>query len=151
MVVIAQVMIVQEGIVQEGIVLIGMAVQLNAHCHRDALTIPVPGYAGAAGDSGLTVEFNRDFDTEQGRFGVCKTAVAGGYPASAPNEESKYPRDVVPQHADKSYLLFRMNTNDGRHKMPELGRASIHKEGVALVSAWINSLEENDCGLDSLK
>ncbi|MFT5653394.1 MAG: putative repeat protein (TIGR03806 family) [Psychromonas sp.] len=120
-----------------------------AHCHRDALTISEPNYAGAAGDSGLTVEFNRNFDTEQGRFGVCKTAVAGGYPA----EESgynQYPRDVVPQHADRSYLLYRMNTNDGRHKMPELGRASIHKEGVALVRAWINSLDANDCGLTDL-
>jgi uncharacterized repeat protein (TIGR03806 family) len=120
-----------------------------AHCHRDALTISEPNYAGAAGDSGLTVEFNRNFDTEQGRFGICKTAVAGGYPA----EESgynQYPRDVVPQHADRSYLLYRMNTNDGRHKMPELGRASTHKEGVALVRAWINSLDANDCGLTDL-
>jgi uncharacterized repeat protein (TIGR03806 family) len=120
-----------------------------AHCHRDALTIPEADYAGAAGDSGLTVEFNRDFDAEPGRFGVCKTAVAGGYPA----EESgynQYPRDVVPEHADRSYLLYRMNTNDGRHKMPELGRASIHKEGVALVRAWINSLDANDCGLTDL-
>ena len=121
-----------------------------AHCHRDeSLTIPEPEYAGAAGDSGLTLEFNRDFDADTVRFGVCKTAVAGGYPA----EESgynQYPRDIVPQHADRSYLLYRMNTNDGRHKMPELGRGSIHTEGVALVSAWINSLEANDCGLTDL-
>jgi uncharacterized repeat protein (TIGR03806 family) len=121
-----------------------------AHCHRDeSLTIPEPEYAGAAGDSGLTLEFNRNFDADSVRFGVCKIAVAGGYPA----EESgynQYPRDVVPQHADRSYLLYRMNTNDGRHKMPELGRGSIHTEGVALVRAWINSLEANDCGLTDL-
>jgi uncharacterized repeat protein (TIGR03806 family) len=118
-----------------------------AHCHRDEnLTIPEANYAGAAGDSGLTVEFNRDFDIDPAKFGVCKTAVAGGYPA----EESgfnQYPRDIIPQHADRSYLLFRMNTNDGRHKMPELGRASIHTEGVELIQAWINSLAANDCGL----
>jgi len=58
-----------------------------------------------------------------------------------------YPRDVIPQHADNSYLVFRMNTNDGRHKMPELGRGSVHSEGVELISAWINSLPSNDCGL----
>lgn len=117
-----------------------------AHCHRDGLTIPTPNYAGAAGDSGLTVEFNRDFDTEPGRFGVCKTAVAGGYPADE-GGYNQYPRDVIPEYADRSYLLFRMNTNDGRHKMPELGRASIHTEGVELIRAWINSLPSNNCGL----
>ena len=117
-----------------------------AHCHRDGLTIPESNYAGAAGDSGLTVEFNRDFDTESGRFGVCKTAVAGGYPADD-GGYNQYPRDVIPEHADRSYLLYRMNTNDGRHKMPELGRASIHTEGVALIRAWINSLPSNNCGL----
>ncbi len=120
-----------------------------AHCHRQELTIAEANYAGAAGDSGLTVEFNRDFDTEPGRFGICKTAVAGGYPADETGY-NQYPRDVVPQHADRSYLLYRMNTNDGRHKMPELGRGSIHKEGVKLIEAWINSLDENDCGLTDL-
>jgi uncharacterized repeat protein (TIGR03806 family) len=120
-----------------------------AHCHRDGLTIPVPDYAGAAGDSGLTVEFNRDFDTEPGRFGVCKTAVAGGWPADA-GGYNQYPRDVIPEHADRSYLLFRMNTTDGRHKMPELGRAAIHTEGVKLIRAWINSLPANDCGVTDL-
>jgi uncharacterized repeat protein (TIGR03806 family) len=118
-----------------------------AHCHRDeSLTIPEANYAGAAGDSGLTLEFNRIFEDDTVRFGVCKTAVAGGHPA----DESGYnafPRDVIPQHADKSYLVFRMNTNDGRHKMPELGRGSIHSEGVTLISAWINTLPANNCGL----
>jgi uncharacterized repeat protein (TIGR03806 family) len=121
-----------------------------AHCHRNALTISEPNYAGAAGDSGLTVEFNRDFGTDPGKFGVCKTAVAGGYPAEVAGGYNQYPRDIVPQHADRSYLLYRMNTNDGRHKMPELGRGSIHKEGVELIRAWINSLPENDCGLTDL-
>jgi hypothetical protein len=118
-----------------------------AHCHRDeSLTIPEANYAGAAGDSGLTVEFNRDFDADPVRFGVCKTAVAGGYPQDDMGH-NEYPRDVIPQHADRSYLLFRMNTNDGRHKMPELGRGSIHAEGVELIKAWINTLPANDCGL----
>ncbi|OUR67052.1 hypothetical protein A9Q73_06315 [Bermanella sp. 47_1433_sub80_T6] len=118
-----------------------------AHCHRDeSLTIPEANYAGAAGDSGLTLEFNRNFEENTGRFGVCKTAVAGGYPADESGYNA-YPRDVIPQHADKSYLVFRMNTNDGRHKMPELGRGSIHSEGVELISAWINSLPSNNCGL----
>lgn len=120
-----------------------------AHCHRQELTIPEDSYAGAAGDSGLTVEFNRDYDADPGKFGICKTAVAGGYPADE-NGYNQYPRDVIPQHADRSYLLYRMNTNDGRHKMPELGQGSIHKEGVELIKAWINALPTNNCGVTDL-
>ena len=124
-----------------------------AHCHRQELTIPEPNYAGAAGDSGLTVEFNRDFDTEPGHFGVCKTAVAGGWPGERdengePTGYNEFPRDIIPGYPERSYLVHRMNTNDGRHKMPELGRSSIHKEGVALVSAWIKKMEAEDCGYD---
>ena len=117
-----------------------------AHCHRRELTIVEPNYSGPAGDSGLTVEFNREIDDAQSKFGVCKTAIAGGYPADE-SGYNQYPRDVIPEHADRSYLLYRMNTNDGRHKMPELGRASIHTEGVELVRAWINGLPTNNCGL----
>jgi hypothetical protein len=119
-----------------------------AHCHRDSLTISEPNYAGAAGDSGLTVEFNRDFDLDPGKFGVCKTAVAGGYPAD-PMGFNQYPRDIIPGHPERSYLLFRMNTKDGRHKMPELGRGSIHTEGVELIKAWIKSLDADatNCGV----
>ncbi len=120
-----------------------------AHCHRDGLTIPEANYTGAAGDSGLTLEFNRDINTDPSKFGVCKTAVAGGYPADNMGY-NQYPRDVIPEHADRSYLLYRMNTNDGRHKMPELGRGSIHTEGVELIRGWINSLDANNCGLTDL-
>ncbi len=117
-----------------------------AHCHRSELTIPEEHYNGAAGDSGLRVEFNRDFDEDPAKFGVCKTAVAGGSDKDE-NGDVIYPRDVIPARADKSYLLFRMNTTEARHKMPELGRSSIHSEGVKLIEAWINAMPANDCGL----
>lgn len=117
-----------------------------AHCHRSELTIPEEFYSGAAGDSGLRVEFNRNFEDDPAKFGVCKTAVAGG---SDKDEDGNviYPRDVIPGYADKSYLLFRMNTTEARHKMPELGRSSIHSEGVKLIEAWINSMPADNCGL----
>ena len=38
-------------------------------------------------------------------------------------------------------LSFRMATNDPGMIMPELGRSLVHREGLALVSDWINSLE----------
>jgi len=108
-----------------------------AHCHRSELSLPEPLYAGPAGGSGLQVEYNRTYEENPGKFGVCKTPVAGGH--------SDYSADVVPLNADDSYLLFRMSTNDERHRMPELGRSTVHGEGVALIRKWINNLPSASC------
>ncbi len=107
-----------------------------AHCHRNELTLG-DGYSGPAGSSGLQLEYNRDYSDDPTKFGTCKVAVAGG--------DNNYPYDVIPGDAARSYLLFRMNTNDPRHRMPELGRAIVHEEGVDLVSAWINNLPLASC------
>ncbi|MBW4935379.1 SO2930 family diheme c-type cytochrome [Marinobacter sp. F4206] len=107
-----------------------------AHCHRSGLTLP-ENYAGAAGGSGLQVEYNRAYADDPGKFGTCKTPVAGGHP--------DYSADVVPQDADDSYLLFRVSTNDNRHRMPELGRSVVHQEGVELIKSWINFLPAASC------
>lgn len=109
-----------------------------AHCHRSGLTLPyAEEYQGAAGGSGLLLEFNRVYDDSPLAFGVCKSAVASGDP--------DYPYDVKPGSSAASYLLFRMNTNDGRHRMPELGRSTIHAEGVELIGAWIDGLPLASC------
>ena len=108
-----------------------------AHCHRSELTIPEANYAGPAGGSGLQLEYNRDYAENPQRFGVCKVAVAGGH--------ADYPADVIPGSSDKSYLLFRMSTNEQRHRMPELGRSTVHAEGVNLVKYWIDNLTRADC------
>ena len=107
-----------------------------AHCHRNELTLGA-GYSGPAGSSGLQVEYNRPYADNPAKFGTCKVAVAGG--------DNNYPYDVIPKSPESSYLLFRMNTNDSRHRMPELGRATIHTEGVALISAWIDNLPNASC------
>ncbi|EAT12623.1 hypothetical protein HF888_11600 [Bermanella marisrubri] len=109
-----------------------------AHCHRTGLTLET-NYSGPAGDSGLRVEFNRNFDTDPTSFGVCKKAVASG--------AEGYPLDVIPGYADRSFLPYRMNILGG-NMMPELGRDTIHSEGVELVKAWINDMTKNECGLD---
>ena len=46
---------------------------------------------------------------------------------------------VVPGHAEKSILSFRLATKDRGMMMPELGRSLIHREGLALINDWINS------------
>ena len=107
-----------------------------AHCHRNALTLG-EGFSGPAGSSGLQMEYNRVYADDPTKFGTCKVAVAGG--------DDDYPYDVIPQDSGNSYLLFRMNTNDSRHRMPELGRATIHDEGVALIREWIDRLPAASC------
>lgn len=107
-----------------------------AHCHRSELTLPEK-YAGAAGGSGLQVEYNRAYADNPGKFGTCKTPVAGGHP--------DYSRDVVPGDPDDSYLYFRITTNDNRHRMPELARNVVHQEGAQLIRSWIDQLPTASC------
>lgn len=107
-----------------------------AHCHRNELTLG-DGYSGPAGSSGLQLEYNREYEDDTTKFGTCKVPVAGGH--------QDYPYDVVPGDSSNSYLLFRMSTNDSRHRMPELGRATVHEEGVELIRAWIQNLPLASC------
>ncbi len=94
-----------------------------AHCHRPE---------GAASNTGLSLEYWRDFDTDKFSHGVCKKPVAfGGGSLSF---------DVVPGDAEKSIVHFRMKSTQPGDRMPELARSLVHEEGVALVAAWINSL-----------
>jgi len=118
-----------------------------AHCHRSELTLDEAGYTGAAGRSGLHLEFNRDFDEADAKFGVCKNPAAGGYTAP---DGKKYLYDIVPGYSDESYLLLRMDTNIARQRMPELGRSTIHSEGVALIKEWIDRMPANSCGIEGL-
>lgn len=101
-----------------------------AHCHRQ-------GGAGAAGASGLQLEYQRPIADDLAKFGICKVPVAGGH--------QNYTYDVVPGKPEESYMLFRVNTTDPRHKMPELGRAVIHQEGVALINEWILRMNYTSC------
>ena len=51
--------------------------------------------------------------------------------------------DIVPGAPDASILLYRMESTDPGIAMPELGRATVHKEGVALVRQWIESMPKS--------
>ena len=57
-----------------------------------------------------------------------------------------YPLDVIPGRSDASFLPYRMNVTGG-NMMPELGRDTVHTEGVKLVKAWIDNMDQDDCGL----
>lgn len=97
-----------------------------AHCHNPD---------GAADTSALNLNLEAPVDRH---FGVCKPPVAVG------RGSGNRPYDIFPGNPDDSILLFRMEHADPAIMMPELGRATSHAEGVALVREWIAGLA-GDC------
>ncbi len=93
-----------------------------AHCHNAQ---------GAADTSALNLNIEAKVDRH---FGICKPPVAVG------RGSGNRPYDIYPGRAEESILLFPMENADPAIAMPELGRASNHIEGIAVVRDWINSL-----------
>ena len=93
-----------------------------AHCHNPA---------GAASNSGLFLELDRK---DPGTFGVHKRPVAAGRGSGG--------RDfaIQPGHSEQSILIYRIGSTDPGIAMPELGRATVHAEGVALLRRWIDAM-----------
>lgn len=90
-----------------------------AHCHNPR---------GSASNSGL------DLRWEQGdpqALGVMKRPVAAGRGAG-PHEFG-----VVPGDPDHSILTYRMASLEGGVAMPELGKATVDPDGLAVVRKWI--------------
>jgi uncharacterized repeat protein (TIGR03806 family) len=93
-----------------------------AHCHQ-------PG--ASASNSGL------DLRWEQGdprALGVMKRPVAAGRGAG----ELLF--DVVPGKPHESILAYRMGSTEGGVAMPELGKTTVDKDGLAVVERWIAGL-----------
>ncbi|HSM32147.1 MAG TPA: SO2930 family diheme c-type cytochrome [Woeseiaceae bacterium] len=97
-----------------------------AHCHN------ANGPADTSGlDLGIGAPLGR-------RFGICKPPVAVG------RGSGDRPYDIYPGRPDDSILLYRMAHSDPAIAMPELGRSTVHREGVELVRDWIAGLA-GDC------
>ncbi len=96
-----------------------------AHCHR---------LEGPASTTGLFLLWT---ETNPVRWGLNKNPVAAGRGSGG------LKKDVIAGHPEQSILYYRMNSKDPGVMMPELGRAMIHKEGVALVEQWITSLKND--------
>jgi uncharacterized repeat protein (TIGR03806 family) len=94
-----------------------------AHCHNRA---------GAASNSGLFLGYD---EPSGASIGVGKGPVAAGRGSGG------FDHGVVPGHPERSILTYRMNSTDPGIAMPELGRATVHSEGVALVSQWIREMK----------
>lgn len=91
------------------------------HCHNAV---------GPADTSGLWLDAGT---TEQRRLGLCKPPVAAG------QGTGDHMFDIVPGRPQDSILVYRMVSLDPGAMMPELGRGTVHEEGVALVRDWITA------------
>lgn len=100
-------------------------VEINcAHCHHKL---------GDARQSGLFLSP----DASGSHLGVCKQHVAAG------SGGANLTFDIVPGKPDQSLLVTRMEATTGQAMMPRLGRTLVDKEGVALMRAWVSSINGN--------
>lgn len=93
-----------------------------AHCHNPQ---------GAASNSGLFLSWEV---TDRTMLGIGKRPVAAGRGSGGLDF------DVVPGRPEASILYHRMASLEGGVSMPELGRASLDRDGLAIVHAWIRGL-----------
>jgi hypothetical protein len=97
------------------------------HCHSPQ---------GPAHTTGLFLQKDQ---TDLRKLGLCKPPVAAGKGSG----NRKF--SIVAGKPDESILLYRMENEDPGVMMPELGRAIVHKEGIALIRAWILEMKEEGC------
>lgn len=94
-----------------------------AHCHRAE---------GPGSTSGL---FLTDWETNKTAWGYKKRPVAAGRGSGG------LAYDIDPGKPDQSILIYRLQSTDPGVMMPEVGRTTVHDEGLALLRDWINELE----------
>lgn len=93
------------------------------HCHRPE----GPGNTSALHLTELTTnEFN---------LGINKHPIAAG------KGSGNRSYDIVKGKPDESIMTYRMESTNPGIMMPEVGRTTVHTEGVALIKEWIASLK----------
>jgi uncharacterized repeat protein (TIGR03806 family) len=93
-----------------------------AHCHNPK---------AAANNSGLFLEYEQ---TDLVARGVGRRPVAAG------RASANLDFDIVPARPDLSILVHRMESRDPGVMMPELSRALVDKEGLALIRDYIAAM-----------
>lgn len=93
-----------------------------AHCHNPA---------GAASNSGLYLGWEI---TDRTMLGIGKRPVAAGRGSGG------LEFGIVPGKPEQSILYHRMASLEGGVSMPEVGRASLDRDGLGIVHAWIRGL-----------
>lgn len=95
-----------------------------AHCHQDD---------GNASYVDIRMAFNQT--SNPSKMGVCASEVL-----QVPG--ITHGQIVKPNDTSQSTLFYMLNTNETGFRMPRVGRTVVHREGVALVEQWINSLPD---------
>jgi uncharacterized repeat protein (TIGR03806 family) len=94
-----------------------------AHCHKAS---------GSASNSGLWLGAGQASDVKLG---------IGKHPTAAGRGSGGITFVIAPGEPDQSILAYRMASSEAGVAMPELGRSMIDEDGVALVRAWITSMD----------
>jgi len=103
-----------------------------AHCHQASAT---------ASNTALRLDATGPADWS---LGLCKASVAAG------KGTGDRIFDIVPGKPDESILAFRLASLEGGVMMPELGRSTVHQEGLQLIRDWIAAMPghcQNDTSL----
>ncbi|WP_408031253.1 SO2930 family diheme c-type cytochrome [Tenacibaculum xiamenense] len=95
-----------------------------AHCHREG---------GSAKTSGLHLNY---LQNDMYKVGVNKPPVAAG------KGSGNLDFDIVEGKPNESILMYRMKHLEPDIVMPEIGKNTLHKEGVELIEKWIISLDK---------
>lgn len=90
-----------------------------AHCHNPA---------GSASNSGL---FLRWSDPVGINYGVAKRPTAAGRGSGGMDFA------IAPGNPEHSFMIYRLESTDPGIAMPEVGRATVHREGADLLRQWI--------------
>jgi len=101
-----------------------------AHCHQAG---------GTASNTSLRLDSLGPADWS---LGLCKPSVAAG------KGTGDRIHDIVPGKPDDSILPYRLASTEGGVMMPELGRSTVHQEGVALIREWIAAMPGH-CNTDT--
>ncbi|MFC4871394.1 SO2930 family diheme c-type cytochrome [Negadavirga shengliensis] len=110
----------------------GQLLHNRARAYLDINCAPCHREEGPAGTSGLFLNYE---EKDANKLGVFKTPVAAGFGAG-PHKFS-----IFPGKADESIMVYRMASTEVGVAMPEIGRSTVHVEGLELIKEWINSLQ----------
>jgi uncharacterized repeat protein (TIGR03806 family) len=103
----------------------------RARAYLDVNCVHCHSATGPANTTGLT--FDPSVATDR-HLGVCKPPVAAG------RGTGDHMIDIIPGHPDDSILPFRMASTEPGVMMPEQGRGTVHREGLALIRDWIAAM-----------
>ncbi len=95
-----------------------------AHCHQPQ---------GKASNSGLDLRWEQDDPTS---VGIRKRPVAAGRGSGGLNFS------IVPGDSSRSIMVHRMGSDNPGVAMPELGKTTVDKDGVDVITRWIDAMPE---------